>query len=111
VRPLFFALINKLILWLVLLFCFLAYRVPLDLGAITAGLSLASLFLIVSPTPAGIGIVEGILAVSLGSLGVPLGDATVVTVTYRGATFWLPFLAGLVAFRQLHLAKKPAVTA
>jgi glycosyltransferase 2 family protein len=109
VRPLLFALLNKLILWLVLLFCFLAFQVPINIGTLVAGLSIANLFLIVSPTPAGLGIVEGILAVSLVSLDVPVGDATVVTVVYRAATFWLLFLVGMYTFRQLHLSTKQMV--
>ena len=74
-----------------------------------AGLSPAHLFLIVSPTPAGIGIVEGILAVALTSLNVPVEDATVVTITYRVFSFWFPFLIGMFTFRMLgHRRKKPA---
>jgi uncharacterized protein (TIRG00374 family) len=109
VRPLLFALLNKFILWLVLLFCFLAFEIPINVGTLIAGLSIANLFLIVSPTPAGLGIVEGILAVSLVSLGVPVGDSTVVTVVYRAVTFWFLFLVGMVTFRQLHLGARQMV--
>ncbi|MBE0699479.1 MAG: flippase-like domain-containing protein, partial [Anaerolineaceae bacterium] len=70
-----------------------------------AGLSIAQLFLIVSPTPAGIGIVEGILAISLRTLGIALEDATVVTLAYRGFSFWLPLLVGMVTIRLISHGK------
>jgi uncharacterized membrane protein YbhN (UPF0104 family) len=34
-------------------------------------------------------------------LGVPQAGATVVTLAYRGITFWLPFLLGFVALRRV----------
>ena len=50
---------------------------------------------------------EGVLTVTLRSLNVPLGSAAVITLAYRGFTFWLPLLFGIVAFRILerHPAK------
>lgn len=100
-KPLFFALLNKVLLLGVLFFSFKAFQVAVDLGTLVAGLSIAHLFLIISPTPAGIGIVEGILAVALRSLGIPLEDATVVTLAYRGFSFWMPFLVGMITIRML----------
>lgn len=100
-RPLLFTISNKALLVIILGCCFLAFRVPVDAGTLISGQSLAHLFLIVSPTPAGIGFVEGILSVSLKSFGLPLGDATVVTISYRGFSFWLPFFFGMLMFRML----------
>ena len=108
-RPLLYTLLNKGLLLIVLFLSFQAFAVAFDAGTLVAGLGIAHLFLIVSPTPAGIGIVEGILAVALKSLGVPLGDATVVTFVYRGYSFWLPFLAGLVTIRLLNQAPQPSL--
>lgn len=107
--PIFYALLNKVLLMSVLLTCFLAFDAPFHMGTIVAGLSIAQLFLIVSPTPAGLGIVEGILAVVLRSLGVPLEDATVVTLAYRGFSFWLPLLIGMVTLRLL-ARQNPIIT-
>lgn len=61
------------------------------------------LFGIVSPTPNGIGIVEGIMPVIYSSLGLPLATATVISLTFRGFTFWLPMLAGFFLLRRLKL--------
>ena len=99
--PFFFTFLNKALLIGVLACCFLAFQVPLDLGTLVAGQSIAHMFLIVSPTPAGIGFVEGILALALKSLGVPLGNAAVITVAYRGFSFWTPFFFGMLMFRSL----------
>ncbi len=90
-------MLQVLVLWLV----FLAFRVPYSVGTIVAGYAIANLFLIISPTPSGIGIVEGLLTVALNSLNVALGAAAVITLAYRGITFWLPFFLGPLALRGL----------
>jgi uncharacterized protein (TIRG00374 family) len=84
------------ILWLV----FLAFDVPYSAGTLMAGFSIAYLFIIVSPTPNGVGVVEGVLALALTSLRVQLEAATVITMAFRGITFWLPLLVGLITFRR-----------
>jgi glycosyltransferase 2 family protein len=104
-KPLLFALMNKGILLVVLFLCFQAFNVDVTASTVVAGLAIAHLFLIISPTPAGIGIVEGILAVALSTMGVPRHDAAVVTLAYRGFSFWLPLLVGMIAFRMLTQAK------
>jgi len=101
IRPILFALLNKALLIGILTLTFLAFHVPFTPGVVIAGFSLASLFLIVSPTPAGIGIVEGVLTVALRSLQIPIEDAAVITMAYRGITFWVPLLVGMVTFRTL----------
>ncbi|MGH2521223.1 MAG: lysylphosphatidylglycerol synthase transmembrane domain-containing protein [Anaerolineales bacterium] len=85
----------------ILFLTFLAFDQPFSTGTLIAGYSLAFLALIVSPTPAGVGIVEGIMPPVLRSLGVPLEAALVITLAYRGLTFWLPFGYGFIAFRLL----------
>lgn len=107
-KPLLFTLLGKSLLFGVLLACFLAFKLSADPGTIIAGLSIANLFLIVSPTPAGLGIVEGILPFVLNGLGVALEDATVATLAYRGFSFWLPFMVGLIAIRQIGQVRKKA---
>jgi uncharacterized protein (TIRG00374 family) len=89
--------------WLIgiLSLTFQAFAVPFDAGIVVAGFSIGFLFTIVSPTPSGIGVVEGAMTVALTSLGVPIGAATVITLAYRGLTFWLPFVYGFIALRVL----------
>lgn len=95
------ALSSKLLLVSILVLVFMAFQVPFSLGTVIAGFSIGYLFLIVSPTPAGIGVVEGALTLALGSLNVPLGVAAVLALAYRGITFWIPLLGGMLAFRWL----------
>lgn len=102
IRPVLWGIFDKVLLMLVLVCCFLAFEVPFSTGTIIAGFSLAYLFLIVSPTPSGIGIVEGILPIALTSLNVNWSQAVVITLIYRATTFWYPLGMGAWAFRTLH---------
>lgn len=82
---------------------FLAFDQPVGGGVLLVGYAMTLLFGIVSPTPNGIGIVEGIMPVIYTSLGLPLATATVISLTFRGFTFWLPMLAGFFLLRRLKL--------
>jgi glycosyltransferase 2 family protein len=104
--PFGLAISSKALLIIILLLMFLAFNIPPSPGTIIAAFSLGYLFLIVSPTPAGIGFVEGGMTLSLSSLGLSLGAAAVVALAYRGITFWLPFLFGILSFRFLSNAKE-----
>lgn len=104
--PFLFALNNKALLICVLAFTFLALGTPFSVGTLVGGFSIGYLFLIVSPTPAGIGIVESILPVALGSLRVKWAAAVLITLVYRAVTFWFPLVVGLVAFRILQKQPK-----
>jgi uncharacterized protein (TIRG00374 family) len=102
VRPVLWGILDKALLMGVLIFSFLSFEVPFSAGTIIAGFSLAYLFLIVSPTPSGIGIVEGLMPIALNSLNVEWSHAVLITLTYRTVTFWVPFGVGAWAFRSLH---------
>ena len=99
--PLILALANKLMLIAVMALMFMAFQAPMTLGAVVGGWSVGYLFLIVSPTPNGIGVVEGLLVLALRHMNVEAGDATVIVMAYRGFTFWLQVLVGFIAFRLL----------
>jgi uncharacterized protein (TIRG00374 family) len=103
------ALLNKTFYILILTLMFLAFEVPISIGTVIAGFSICYLFVIVSPTPAGIGIVEGGLTIALSSMYIPLQDAAVITLSYRAITFWIPLLFGMISFRVLeHIGIKKA---
>jgi len=104
VRPILWGIFNKGLLMLILVCAFLSFEVPFSTGTIIAGFSIAYLFLIVSPTPSGIGVVEGILPIALTTLNVNWSQAVLITLTYRTVTFWVPFGIGAWAFRSLHTA-------
>jgi glycosyltransferase 2 family protein len=102
VIPVLFSFANKALLISVLLSIFLAFKVPFSAGTLIGGFAISYLFLIISPTPAGIGIVEGIMPLALSSLHVPWSQAVIITLAYRGITFWVPLAIGALAFRMLN---------
>lgn len=106
ILPFLYSLINKALLMAVLLSIFLAFQVPFSAGTIIGGFAISYLFLIVSPTPSGIGIVEGIMPLALSSLRVPWSQAVIITLAYRGITFWVPLGVGALAFRVINREKK-----
>jgi uncharacterized protein (TIRG00374 family) len=97
--PLVLAITNKMILLAIFYMMFLAFQVPTSIGTLIAGTSLAHLFRVVSFTPSGMGIVEGLLTLALRSMYIPVSDALVITLAYRGVTFWIPLILGAIAIR------------
>jgi len=93
--------VHKLLLMFILFLVFKAYQAPFSPGTIIAGFGIGYLFVIVSITPAGLGVVEGTFPLALTALGVPLGTAVIITLTYRAVTFWFPFLIGLWSLRRV----------
>jgi hypothetical protein len=88
---------------LVLLLMFYAFNIPPRISTLFASFALAYLFLIISPTPAGIGIVEGVLTLGLTSLAVPLSAAALIVLGYRAITFWLRLFVGMILVQQFSL--------
>ncbi len=80
---------------------FLAFHQPVTIGVLVAGYSIGILFWIVSITPQGIGIVEGMMTLVFTSLGVPAERAAIIALSFRGLTFWLPLLIGFFLFHNL----------
>jgi glycosyltransferase 2 family protein len=99
--PFLFALNSKALLICVLASSFLAFGTPFTFGTLVGGFSIGYLFLIVSPTPAGLGVVEGALAVALNTLRVKIDAAVLITMAYRAITFWFPLAIGGVTFRLI----------
>jgi uncharacterized protein (TIRG00374 family) len=109
--PFLFSLNNFALLICVMAFTFLALGTPFSVGTLVGGFSIGYLFLIVSPTPSGLGVVEGILPVALTTLRVKWEAAVLITLVYRAVTFWFPLAVGAVAFRilQREPKKKPGL--
>ena len=104
--PLLFSLTGKATLMFVLVAVFLAFQVPFTTGTIIGGFAITYLFLILTPTPAGVGIIEGVMPLALSSFRVPWSEAVVITLAYRGVTFWLPLAFGAIAFRLVEREKE-----
>jgi uncharacterized protein (TIRG00374 family) len=102
ILPAILAIASKALLLVILGLMFLAFSVDVTPGVLIGGFAIGYLFLIISPTPAGLGFFEGGLTLALTTLNVPIGAAAVVTLAYRGVTFWLPMLFGMICFRYIH---------
>lgn len=99
--PVLLAITSKSLLLAILFLMFLAFDTPISVGTVIASFGIASLFVIVSPTPSGLGVVEGALAFALISMYVKPSNSTLITLSYRAITFWLPVLIGMFAFRWI----------
>ncbi len=106
-QPALHALLNEILNLGILFLVALAFGVRLSFGVLVASYSVGMLFFVMTPTPGGLGFVEGVLILVMGSLGVPSESALVITLAYRGLTFWLPFILGFFAYRWFnnHLNK------
>lgn len=99
---------SKALLIAILTLVFIAFRVPFTPGMLIAGFSIGYLFYIVSPTPSGIGFVEGAMTLVLTSLRVPFTLAAVIAVAFRGITFWLTIAYGMISMRWIGLEPSQA---
>lgn len=113
-RPIFHAILVDALEIAVLGACFLAFPAPLNapgapisLELLVVGYSIATLFVVVSITPQGLGIVEGVMTAIFVSLGVPLERAAVVVLVYRGLSLWLPLVAGFLVLRWTPTLRAP----
>ena len=53
------------------------------------------------PLPGGVGGIDGAMIAALIALGAPAGDAALAVLTYRGMSFWLPTIPGVIAYVSL----------
>lgn len=89
---------GKILMILIFSLMFAAFKVPFSPGTIIAGYAIGYLFSIVSITPAGMGFVEAFLPLTLTQMGISLSVSTLITLAYRGVTFWLPLFIGMLVF-------------
>jgi uncharacterized protein (TIRG00374 family) len=82
---------------------FLAFHQIVSIGVLISGYAIGILFWIISITPQGIGVVEGMMALVFTSLGVPSERATIIALAFRGFTLWLPMLVGFILLRTLRV--------
>lgn len=87
---------------------FQAFHQTVSLGVLVAGYAMGVLFWIVSITPQGIGVVEGTMTLVFTSLGVPAERATVIALSFRGLTFWLPLFIGFLLLQRVRSFAAPA---
>ena len=106
--PATLAFTSKALLIAILGLIFVAFGQPFTITMLIASFSIGYLFYIVSPTPSGIGFVEGAMTLVLTSLGLSLALSIVITLAFRGVTFWLTVLYGMFALRWVGVKQPPA---
>jgi Mg2+-importing ATPase len=80
-------------------------------GAVFASFMLASLLRTVGFMPGGLGTFEAAAVSALALAGIPLAAALSATLLFRGLSFWLPMLPGLVIARRVLHATRAAAPA
>jgi P-type Mg2+ transporter len=65
-----------------------------------ASFMLSSLARTLGVVPGGLGVFEAVSVATLKLIGVPLAAALAATLLYRGASFWLPMVPGLLLARR-----------
>ena len=65
---------------------------------------ISTLLRTVGIVPGGLGTFEAASVLTLRVIGVPLATALAATLLFRGLSFWLPMVPGLIFSRQ---ARKP----
>ncbi len=85
---------------------FLAFYQNVSLGLVVIGYATIILFWVLAPTPQGIGVVEGVGALVLTSLGIPGAVSAAVILIFRGLNLWLPAVIGLILLHRLSIGQK-----
>jgi uncharacterized protein (TIRG00374 family) len=97
--PFLLALSRKAVMMTILYLVSLAFHTPLNPPTLVAVFSTSYLFTIASVTPSGVGFVEGAMIVYLDALQIPLATSVAISLAYRGITFWLTLVYGMIAIR------------
>jgi uncharacterized protein (TIRG00374 family) len=95
-------------LWqlLILALVFKAFNIEIGFVPLSIVYSIFYVFTVISPTPSGIGFVEGIVQIVMVALGVPGAASLVVTLVYRAIVAWYPVLAGFIIFKKMNLTNQ-----
>jgi uncharacterized protein (TIRG00374 family) len=98
-------LISHLMYLVVIYVLFISLGITPLLSVLITGYAIGMMFIVISPTPNGVGFVEGGMALAYTSMGISGPAALSVALVYRGLSFWLPLLIGFVAIQRKHLLK------
>lgn len=96
----FYACLQHLFAIFALYVIFVSLGVHPIVRVLIAAYSVGAVFVVVSPTPNGIGFVEGAMYLVFTSLGISGPVATTATIIYRGLIFWLPLGIGFFIYQQ-----------
>jgi len=99
----FYVLVSHFMYLVTLYVLFLSLGIDPLLRILVTGYAIGVSVIVISPTPNGVGFVEGTMALAYSSMGIPGAAAATVTLIYRGFSFWLPFFIGFVALQRRHI--------
>ena len=80
---------------------------PIDL---LVAYGLANVLAAIPVTPAGLGVIEGVLIPTLVGFGVPHSQAILAVISYRLVNFWIPIPIGGVAYASLQWRRRPPLS-
>lgn len=98
--PATFALLDWLLMFLCLKFCFCAVHYPVDNHSLLVGFSVGIFTSLFSLTPASIGLMEGSMAGSFYLMGLDYEYALLATLMYRLAYYFLPILVSIFFYKR-----------
>lgn len=78
-----------------------ALGVTSSLGGVFASFMISNLFRTIGIIPGGLGTFEAASVMALKSIGMPLSVGLSATLLFRGLSFWLPMIPGLICSRRL----------
>lgn len=81
---------------------------PIDL---LVAYGLANILAAIPVTPAGLGVIEGVLIPTLVGFGVPHAQALLAVITYRLINFWIPIPIGGASYASLQWRRGPDASA
>ena len=90
-------LLDAATLWVAVL----ALGESVPVGGMFASFMVSTFFRTIGIMPGGLGTFEAASVVSLKSIGLPLPVALSATLLFRGLSFWLPMVPGMMASRHL----------
>ncbi len=99
-RTLLLAFTSHLLDLLTVLVLFMSFHATPSFGVLLSGFVIGLLFSIIPITPQGVGTVEGAMILAYSHLGVKLGLATLITIAFRGLSFWLPAIIGFFLLQK-----------
>lgn len=99
----FYALVSHFMLLVSIYILFISLGIDPLYRVLISGYAVGVMLVVISPTPNGVGIVEGAMALAYSSMGIPGAAAATVTLIFRGLSFWLPLFIGFFALQRKHL--------
>jgi len=83
----------------ILLYVMSAFNIVFYPPLLIVGYTTMYLFTVVSPTPQGLGVAEGIAQLVFVAFGVEAEKALLAVLSYRAITVWIPVLVGFITFK------------